>query len=247
MMGADGVQNVVERLEQDECLSVALTCTVLRDHILAPFRKQGTPHSRDSNGGMRGGLCTAVSGVISSLERVEWIWNLESPPRWLSRWNAKTCAIIAYGGQLDAVQWARANGCDWDACTCSYAAYGGHLEVLQWAKANGCEWDADTCAFAAGGGHLGLLQWARSKPNPHPIPYPNPTPNFNLNGSGARVVTGSPVHVPQQQAGGTCMYCSGQWRYTSLAWVRVGVGAGVGVRVELELGLGALPCPSASP
>ena len=52
--------------------------------------------------------------------------------------------------------------CEWNETTCSEAAYGGHLEVLQWARANGCEWNALTCSYAAQGGHLGMLQWARA-------------------------------------------------------------------------------------
>jgi hypothetical protein len=72
------------------------------------------------------------------------------------------CATAAYGGHLELLKWARANGCDWDSRTCEDAALEGHLEVLQWARANGCPWDAVTCQCAAGGGHLEVLQWARA-------------------------------------------------------------------------------------
>jgi hypothetical protein len=58
--------------------------------------------------------------------------------------------------------------CAWDECTCAHAAYGGHLEVLQRARANGCEWNASTCANAARGGHLETLQWARTNGCPEP-------------------------------------------------------------------------------
>lgn len=59
-------------------------------------------------------------------------------------------------GQLEVLQWARANGCPWNVSTCSGAANGGHLEVLRWARANDCPCDDLTCAFAfaALGGHL---------------------------------------------------------------------------------------------
>ena len=52
--------------------------------------------------------------------------------------------------------------CPWDEETCAQAAYGGHLQVLQWARANGCPWNAETCYRAAKGGHLEVLHWART-------------------------------------------------------------------------------------
>ena len=54
------------------------------------------------------------------------------------------CSLAAKGGQLEVLQWARANGCPWDEETCAFATIGGHLEVLQWLHANGCPWDTDT-------------------------------------------------------------------------------------------------------
>ena len=33
---------------------------------------------------------------------------------------------------------ARADGTPWDRSTCAAAARGGHLDALQWARANGC-------------------------------------------------------------------------------------------------------------
>ena len=77
-------------------------------------------------------------------------------------WDRWTCSGAARGGHLEVLQWLRANGCPWDEWTCSRAARGGHLEVLQWAHANGCPWDEETCTFAAQGGHLEVLQWARA-------------------------------------------------------------------------------------
>ena len=48
------------------------------------------------------------------------------------------CSLAAKGGQLEVLQWARANGCPWDEETCAFATIGGHLEVLQLARVNGC-------------------------------------------------------------------------------------------------------------
>ena len=66
-------------------------------------------------------------------------------------WDKDTCVSAAKGGNLEVLQWTRANGCPWDEHTCGNAAYGwsqetfssaaeyyGYLKVLQWAPANGC-------------------------------------------------------------------------------------------------------------
>jgi hypothetical protein len=64
-----------------------------------------------------------------------------------------------YGGHLEVLQWARANGCPWNEFTTSAALYGGHLEVLQWARANGCPWTASTRKTAV---DLGYIESDRS-------------------------------------------------------------------------------------
>jgi hypothetical protein len=76
-------------------------------------------------------------------------------------WDWRTCVDAAEYGHLAVLQWARKNGCPWGADICAYAARGGHLAILQWARENGCEWNSMTCAYAARGGHLSVLQWAR--------------------------------------------------------------------------------------
>ncbi|GBF93561.1 hypothetical protein Rsub_06281 [Raphidocelis subcapitata] len=80
------------------------------------------------------------------------------------------CAVAAAGGQLEALQCARALGCAWDKNTCTAAAEGGHLAVLQWARAQQppCPWGRDTCSAAAGAGHLAVLEWARAQQPPCP-------------------------------------------------------------------------------
>ncbi|GBF92802.1 hypothetical protein Rsub_05421 [Raphidocelis subcapitata] len=82
------------------------------------------------------------------------------------------CAAAAAGGQLEVLQWARAQQppCPWDERTCWAAAEGGHLNVLQWARAQEppCPWDAWTCFAAAKGDHLAVLQWARAQQPPCP-------------------------------------------------------------------------------
>ncbi len=72
-------------------------------------------------------------------------------------------AILARGGHLEVLQWAKSQGYPWDRWACAYAARGGHLEVLQWLRSQGCPWDERTCEFAAQEGHLEVLQCARSQ------------------------------------------------------------------------------------
>ena len=76
-------------------------------------------------------------------------------------WDKWTCADAAENGHLKIIKWARENGCPWDKWTCARSAKNGHLEVLKWARENGCPWDEMTCAFAASNGHLEVLKWAR--------------------------------------------------------------------------------------
>ncbi|GBF88003.1 hypothetical protein Rsub_00715 [Raphidocelis subcapitata] len=90
------------------------------------------------------------------------------------------CTAAVAGGQLEALQCARAFGCPWDDCKCfeylsgvricKLAAENGHLAVLQWvrAKDHPCPWEECTSSAAAAGGHLAVLQWARAQDPPCP-------------------------------------------------------------------------------
>ena len=63
-------------------------------------------------------------------------------------------------GQLEVLQWARANGCPWDVLSiCEYAAKGGHLEVLQWARDNGCPWNKQECINRANYEFINIVEW----------------------------------------------------------------------------------------
>jgi hypothetical protein len=65
----------------------------------------------------------------------------------------------AYKGDLELLQWARANGFEWGDNTCAFAAFGGHLDLLQWAYENGCDEGDDTFCYAARGGSLAIVKW----------------------------------------------------------------------------------------
>ena len=51
------------------------------------------------------------------------------------RWAARS-------GNLELVQWLRAEGCPWNRRTCYWAVMEGHVEVLRWVRQNGCPWTA---------------------------------------------------------------------------------------------------------
>ena len=127
---------VLDRVDEDDALFAALACTTFRDVLFAQPR-HAVRLADKLHAGKR--LVTNVAGVASSARRLAWARALGSQaPAWVSTWALVTCRNLACVGALDALQWARANGCAWDAVTCSRAAAGGHLEVLQWARANGC-------------------------------------------------------------------------------------------------------------
>ena len=84
----------------------------------------------------------------------------DNPSIWIHMGNG-VMFEAAGSGNLELVQWLRANGCDWCDHACGEAAEGGHLEVLQWLRANGCPWHRDTCYFAVDKGHVEVLRWAR--------------------------------------------------------------------------------------
>ena len=151
---------VLDRLDEDDALCAALACTTLRDLLFVQPR-----HAVRAAGKLYAGkrIVTSVVGAASSAGRLAWVRGLSGvQPSWVRAWNYRTSYHLASVGALEALQWARANGCECGASTCSRAARGGHLEVLQWARANGCEWDARTCSQAAREGHLEVLQWARA-------------------------------------------------------------------------------------
>lgn len=77
------------------------------------------------------------------------------------KWTVRTCENAVLVGDFELLKWAKENGCSWDADTCANAAKIGRLDILIWARENGCPWKPDTCANAAKIGRLDILKWAR--------------------------------------------------------------------------------------
>lgn len=56
-------------------------------------------------------------------------------------WNADTCSVLAFYGNLEAIKFVRERGCPWDSQTTTQAASEGNLEMLVWLHQNECPWD----------------------------------------------------------------------------------------------------------
>ena len=53
----------------------------------------------------------------------------------------KLCDFV---GSVERLAWANSNRvCPWNARTCALIARGGNLEVLQWAREHGCPWQEE--------------------------------------------------------------------------------------------------------
>ncbi|GBF93549.1 hypothetical protein Rsub_06269 [Raphidocelis subcapitata] len=131
------------------------------------------------------------------------------------------CATAASGGQLEALQCARALGCEWSADTCSEAARGGHLAVLQWARTQQppCPWGARTCMAAAEGGHLAVLQWLRAQQPP--CPWDWETCRAAAEGGHLAVLQWARAQQPPCPWGaGTCMAAADCGHLAVLQWAR---------------------------
>jgi hypothetical protein len=45
--------------------------------------------------------------------------------------------VVDFVGSEKWLAWAKSNGCPWTVETCALVAQGGHVEVLMWARLNG--------------------------------------------------------------------------------------------------------------
>ena len=103
-------------------------------------------------------LRAAAHGDVGALD-----WLGVGAPEPYGVFHRTLCGTAARGGQLEALKWLRAKGCDWDKKNiCTTAAWRGHLAVLEWARANGCDWDGLTGFEASRSGHPAVLQWLRA-------------------------------------------------------------------------------------
>jgi len=109
--------------------------------------------------------CSALAGAAS--ENKEWrlMRSIVRSHGWKTAFNAALCS-----GNLQQLEWGRAQGCQMDETTCRNAAASGQMEAMRWLRAQTppCAWDQTTCESAAVHGNLELLQWMRNQSPPCP-------------------------------------------------------------------------------
>ena len=99
----------------------------------------------------------AVAVVDGDVEALEWLIQLfdGKGPEWRQYDYGGELSLLAAGrGKIAILAFLCARGYKLHVSACAYAAQGGHLEALEWARRNGCPWDEHTCLVAAEGGHL---------------------------------------------------------------------------------------------
>ena len=125
-----GLPLVLDRLDEDDALCAALACTTLRDLLFAQPRHVVRAAGK-SHAGKR--IVTSVAGVASSAARLAWVRGLsDAAPSWVRAWNSLTSHHLASVGGLEALQWARANGCEWDAWTSQTTSGGPPSNSKTW-------------------------------------------------------------------------------------------------------------------
>ncbi|KAG5175400.1 hypothetical protein JKP88DRAFT_351513 [Tribonema minus] len=77
-----------------------------------------------------------------------------------SHWNALTTEAAARKGHLE---WLHELGCPCDEYACVYAAEGGRLDILPLLRAQGCSWDERVCTAAIQEGALEVLSWRKQR------------------------------------------------------------------------------------
>lgn len=64
-------------------------------------------------------------------------WSQQEGRKYKFKLSYWTCAVAAGAGQLELLQWLRANKCKWNWRTVDLARRGGHMDVVKWAEDNG--------------------------------------------------------------------------------------------------------------
>jgi hypothetical protein len=82
--------------------------------------------------------------------------------------NSNPCSAAARGGQIEVLQWLRAEGYSWNASECMRAAEGDQLDTLKWLHAQSAPWNSGTITEAAKHGHLDIIELAREQHPPCP-------------------------------------------------------------------------------
>ena len=136
----DTTRLVVDLVDEDDALALALTCRTLRDAVRSLFSQ---PHPRAPR------LRTRTRACACSVTRMAWARACGCPCA--CRWAAQL-------GKQEVLEWARAQGCPWHGAVVGASA-GGHAELVRWLHEEGCASEPRVLALeaAAEGGHVGVL------------------------------------------------------------------------------------------
>jgi hypothetical protein len=87
--------------------------------------------------------------------------------------NSNPCSRAARGGQIEVLQWLRAEGYPWNECDLSEACVNGHLTTVQWMRSLDppVDWDGYECYKAAESGNVELMKWLREQDRPWSRPW----------------------------------------------------------------------------
>jgi hypothetical protein len=69
----------------------------------------------------------------------------------------------AKAGNLEFLQWARANGCPWNSSTLLHACDSGDLELVRWTIENNCDWVENALYHLGKAGHFDILDYLYEK------------------------------------------------------------------------------------
>lgn len=73
----------------------------------------------------------------------------------------ETCMSAADAGDLEALRFARLNGCPRDSRTASSAAWRNIFQAFKWVAAEGCPMNDEVSHSAAMSGSLSMLPWVK--------------------------------------------------------------------------------------
>lgn len=96
-----------------------------------------------------------IAFIIPQLGRIDMLqWSKKNFP-----WDKQTCALAAYRGQIELLEFLRENGCPWDETVCSLATQGGQFKTIKWLRSRDAPWDEKTYSMAGIAGNREMLQW----------------------------------------------------------------------------------------
>ena len=153
---------------------MAATTTMPLDDLGADACEAVTRHLAPQSVARLMHACRALS-TAAAPRQPAWTWlraHIKEAWSWKYVRKEHVCEAAAGAGHLQALVWARAQGCSVGSRAVVGAAKGGHLAVLEWLRTQELKaeqspttlsvaepWGWEARKAAAGGGHLPVLRW----------------------------------------------------------------------------------------